>query len=206
VAEVATGHGNEIVATGGGDLGVGYVATFRRTRSGGVRPLGCATFAPHDPTGKVLWVQPLPDSSTVLLAARFFDHETGFDREQIYASTPGPGGALTRPQAISGPLAFSAGDVPALSPDGTTLYGADYSLGNGGLYVYGVTPTAVTALPAPWFNPYATPTASNGLHDNGVNDTPVVTSDGRFVYTVTGPFQNASSTNEPEVRAYAVAP
>jgi hypothetical protein len=142
----------------------------------------------------------------VLLAAHYFDHETPLNGEQLYASTPGKNGALTRPRAISGPLAFAAGDVPALSPDGNTLYGADYLLGNGAIYVYGVTSTAVTALPEPWFNPYSTPQASNGLHDNGVNDTPIVSPDGRFVYTITGPFQNPSSTNEPEVHAYTVQP
>jgi hypothetical protein len=205
VSEAVAGLGDHVYVIGGED-DTGYVATFRRTSSGGLQSLGCATFAPHDPTGKPIWVQPLPHSSTVLLAAHYFDHEAPLTREQIYASTPGANGALTRPQAISGPLAFSAGDVPALSPDGSTLYGADYLLGNGGLYVYEVTSTAVTALPAPWFNPFSTPQATNGLHDNGVNDTPVVSPDGRFVYTATGPFQNASSTNQPEVRAYEVQP
>lgn len=205
VSEAVAGNGGHVYVIGG-ENDTGYVATFRRTSSGGMQPLGCATFAPHDPTGKPVWVQPLPHSSTVLLAAHYFDHETPLSREQIYASTPGSNGALTRPRAISGPLAFAAGDVPALSPDGTTLYGADYLLGNGGLYVYRVAPKAVTAVPAPWFNPYSTPQATNGLHDNGVNDTPVVSPDGRFVYTVTGPFQNPSSTNQPEVRAYAVQP
>jgi hypothetical protein len=201
VSEAVAGTGGHVYVIGG-ENDTGYVATFRRTGSGGVQPLGCTTFAPHDPTGKPIWLQPLTHSSTVLLAAHYFDHETPLDREQIYASTPGKNGALTRPRAISGPLAFAAGDVPALSPDGKT----DYLFGNGGLYVYGVTSTAVTALPAPWFNPYSTPVATNGEHDNGVNDTPVVSPDGRFVYTVTGPFQNPSSTNQPEVRAYAVQP
>ena len=159
------------------------------------------TFAPHEPTGEVLWIQPLPHSSTVLLATHYSDHETGYSREEIYASTPDSDGALTRPHPISGPLAFSSGDIPALSPDGTTLYGT----GQGGLYVYGLTPTTVTPLPAPWFNPYSPTPATGGEYaiDNGVNDTPVVSPDGRYVYTAVGRFQNPSSTNGPEILAYA---
>lgn len=209
VTEAVAGHGALVDMIGGGNTEPAYVATFRRTSSGGLRPLGCATFAPHQPVGTPIWIQPLPHSSTVLLAAHYFDQDTALSSEQIYTSTPGTGGAPTRPQVITGPLEFSAGNVPALSPDGTTLYGADYAFGNGELYVYRVTSTAITALPAPWFNPFST-TPATGSHlyetDNGVNDTPLVSPDGRFVYTVTGPFQNASSTNEPEIHAYAVHP
>jgi hypothetical protein len=140
VSEAVAGHGDRVYVIGGED-DTGYVATFRHASSGGLQPLGCAAFAPHDPTGKPIWVQPLPHSSIVLLAAHYFDHEAPLDRESVYASTPGTNGALTRPREISGPLAFGAGDVPALSPDGRTLYGADYLLGNGGLYVYRVTST-----------------------------------------------------------------
>jgi hypothetical protein len=205
VSDAVAGGGGRVYVVGGAD-DTGYIATFRRTGSGGLQPLGCAALAPHSPTGKPIWVGPLPHSSSVLLAAHYFDHEAPLNRERIYVATPGPHGALTRPRAISGALAFDQGDAPALSPDGRTLYGADYLIGNGGLYVYGVTPTAITPFPAPWFNPYATPTATNGLHDNGVNATPLVSPDGRFVYTVTGPFQHPSSTNQPEVHVYRTQP
>jgi hypothetical protein len=193
----------------GGQNSPAYVATFKRTSSGRLAYVGCALL-PHRERaslpGKAIWVKPVPHSNTVLIATHYYDHEGPYNKEQIYATTPGKNGALSVPKLISPNLAFTLGDIPTLSPDGSTVYGADYLIGTGGLYVYHLTSTAVTPLPAPWFNPFSTPVASNGLHDNGVNDTPVVSDDGRFVYTVTGPFQSPSNTNQPEVRAYAAQP
>jgi hypothetical protein len=178
----------------GGQNSPAYVATFKRTSAGGLAYVGCALL-PHRGRaslgGKAIWVKPVPRSKTVLIATHYYDHEGPYNKEQIYATTPGRNGALVVPKLISGDLAFTLGDVPALSPDGSTLYGADYLLGTGGLYVYRATSTAITSLPAPWFNPFSTP---------------VVSGDGRFVYTVTGPFQNPSNTNQPEVRVYQVQP
>jgi hypothetical protein len=186
-----------------------YVATFKRTRAGGLVFVGCALL-PHrgraSLPGKPIWIKPVPHSTTVLIATHYYDHEGPYNKEQIYAATPSKNGALGVPKRISGDLAFTLGDIPALSPNGSTLYGADYLLGTGGLYVYHLTSTAVSALPDPYFNPFSTSVASNGLHDNGINDTPLVSKDGRFVYTITGPFQNPSTTNQPEVRAYQAQP
>lgn len=172
------------------------MATFRQFPNGGLKPVGCV---PSDPAGSIsgepVWVSALPHSSTVLLAGHYYDHESGLEQERIDAATPGHGGPLQRPRQISGNLGFSSGTAPILAPDGETLYGADTD--GGQLYVYRVTPDSVTALPAPYANPYSTPKAPTGLHYYGITSPPVSSPDGRFVYVATAPASQAAVLSAP---------
>lgn len=211
VTAAAVGDGNRVFAVGAGEHGIDYVATLQHTTSG-LKPIGCSTFATSPAGGTAgtpVWVHELVGSSTVLIAARSHDDTGGADRERIYAATPKTlTGVPTQPRPISEALGFADG-IPVLGcncarvrprRDSQTLYGADAS----GLYVYQAIPTAVTPLPAPWFNPYSTPVAANGRHDYGVDDTPLIAPNGRDLYVVTGPFQHPQTSGSPGIRVYRV--
>jgi hypothetical protein len=216
VTTVAASDDGSHVYAGGGSLEEyatlgGFLASFRRTSSGGLVATGCLSGRRQGITAVPTWISALPGSSTMLVAQRSDD--TRYDETdywvRIFAGIAGHDSALAPLRRISSNLGLVGAEL-TLSGDGQTLYGADIQTptesiyAGGGLHVYSVKPTAVTALPTPFSLPYQA-IQRHGNPQYGIDDV-LRSPDDRSVYIATGTTGYGNTGSEPGIRAYSVAP
>jgi len=199
---VLSANGRDVYVIGGDDTtdgpGGGWVASFRRLTGGGLRLLSCVrgSLSEAAPT----WITTLPHSSTILITEDYANQDDAVFWTRMFAATPGRDGALGVPRRISGNLGVFQ-SMPILAHDGQTLYEADE--GGGDLRVFGVTPTAVTQLPAPYGIAYQ---ATGPLNDPwyGLDDV-LQSRDHRFMYVTTESTQQGpEDQRSPGIVVYAI--